>query len=152
MNLLLFKFVIVAQTLLMALPPGWCCTSALRADVPRDDRQQESTPATTPCGCPIAAQAIAQPKPLALPAALHPASHHPATSQPAPTSSTVHCCCTRDVTVNSQAKLVDDSSAVSLLPAAITSDPTHDLVADISRELEFPPGPSLMVLHCVWRC
>jgi hypothetical protein len=122
----LFQLVAVATSLLLALPPGWCCTPI----------RQDRTPASPePARCCHQTAADRPPQP----------------EQP-PARPNAECCCQRDATVPEQ-PVQPTGPAALVLPLladapTLLAGPGHGDTVGIPR----PPDPRLHVLQCVWRC
>jgi hypothetical protein len=120
--------------LLLALPPGWCCTFAFRAA--KQETPQE-TPKATPCCCPCCAKEAPPPDP---------------TPTPAPKAPDRCPCSDRHSTAPDALKVIaSDSGLVTPLPAI-------DLGLSwpgISALVHFPSpaAPTAShILNCVWLC
>lgn len=124
----LFKILTVWNALAMALPLGWCCPSPVEA---------AGTEAASVAPCPHC----------------QPQSTHEDDSAPqAPESpEKCPCCQVRTTTTGEHAVTAPVAEAWTPLDATIEAEPssTHGFEA---TEFIHPPGPSLQILHCVWRC
>lgn len=122
----LFKIFAVSNALAMALPFGWCCPSPAAA---------ESETASAPCP---RCQPQQSPDDQSAPAA-------PDSPEKCP------CCQVRATQTGAPISTAPAAEGWTALAAAIVSESpsAHDFEpAQFIR----PPGPSLQILHCVWRC
>jgi hypothetical protein len=126
MKSVLLQLLAVANSAVLALPPGWCGAFM------RHDRVQPA-PVQATC-CHRAAQG------------------HPSKSEQVPSRPTVECCCQRDATVPEKPVHLPDAPPLALplvadIPAMLVGQP-HGETAGVFVS----PGPPLHVLQCVWRC
>jgi len=130
MNSILHPILSIAYSILLALPPGWCCGVMLQTEGQAKQPAGESSQA-----------ACCQKK------------HVPADeSQHVPAPQAV-CCCDR--TAIAPEKAIPPAISVDFAFPAIL-----DVAAEMSDsyitwnlvELPYQSGPPLRVLRCVWRC
>jgi len=116
------------QALLLALPPGWCCIA------PQPAAAEQPLVATGYLDC------------------CHQDS--PTNDTPGPCSGRPIdlCCCHADMTIPAS-QLTMTGKAIFTVPVSLAGDTTTDQCAPRPLAVGLrPPGPSLQVLHCVWRC
>ena len=122
----LFQLVAVATSLVLALPPGWCCIPVSQGRTPAVPEPARCCHRTAPSGLPQPEEPPARP--------------------------TAECCCQRDATVPEQPVQPTGPAALAMpLPTdapALVARPGRADSAGIPR----PPDPRLHVLQCVWRC
>jgi hypothetical protein len=126
MNSLLQQLVAIAGSLILAIPPGWCCGSL--PVVPAD-----FTPVRSTC-------------------CHHTTKNRPNQSKPPVAPPTIKCCCQRDATAPE--KSIPKAEAAALVVALLVNMP-GDLDAQAcwaTESILHLPGPRLHVLQCVWRC
>jgi hypothetical protein len=126
MHAWLFNLLLLANTLMLTLPPGSCCRELLRAG--------EAKPAAKAC-C---------------------REHSPAdSSSSAPAPLAQHCRCPREAVAPSKARLEkprgEFAGWTAPLPL-IAPERISLLAAGRAIERFQNPGPSLQILLCVWRC
>jgi hypothetical protein len=126
------RTLMLACSLLLALPPGWCCM--VRAGVPTP-AAEKAAPHHCPC-CPC--QGTAKPKapephPLPLPPAQCP-------------------CDGRQATAPDATKASGDNLTLAAPPPVIDLVPTFSVDGDIVALPFFPSHVSLQLLHRVWLC
>jgi hypothetical protein len=130
---LLFKVVVVASTVGMALPTGWCCTTFGREPAP-------AAHAKTHC-CQRSCCQRRQMKQRADSGSLPPAGPN------------LRCCCQRDAAL--PVKRVQQSVAPTIVLPTVICDLSIDLrstVGWISSDPSLGEGPPINLLQCVWRC
>jgi hypothetical protein len=126
MNPLLQQLVAVAGSLVLAIPPGWCCGSV--PSVPAD-----SAPVRSTC-------------------CHHAAKNLPTKSKQPLAPPTVQCCCQRDATAPEKSTTISDAT-VMVVPLIVSVPGDPDGQAWCAKEsILHLPGPRLHVLQCVWRC
>jgi hypothetical protein len=124
----LFKILAVSNALAMTLPLGWCCPSPIAA--------AESETAL-PAPCPHC-QPQQSPDDESAPAA-------PDSGEKCP------CCQVRATTSGEEAGAAPVAQGRTSLVAAI--DPELPRIRGFEpAQFIHPTGPSLQILHCVWRC
>lgn len=126
MKAVLLRIAVCANSLLLALPPGWCSVFLLH------DR--------------------AQPAPVRASCCHQTAQDRPTPAKGVPSCPTVECCCRRDAAVPEKSVQPPDApDLVSLLPA-VTPPALPGLAQAVTADVLLLPGPRLHVLQCVWRC
>jgi hypothetical protein len=126
----LSRILVVMQALLLVLPPGWCCMSPAMATATR----------------PIAEKSCCQ------------QHENRGGEMPGPCrrDGQTGCCCPTDALAVSKVQARDESShhAVILLfcDATPSPAPAGDRSPTGPSGVPVFPGPSLQILHCVWRC
>ena len=123
----LFKILAISNALAMALPIGWCCPSPAAA------AQAE---AAAPAACPNCHRA--SPEEDGVPAA-------PESPEKCP------CCQVRAIAAGQPVPTAPDAEPWTVLPPAVESNAPAAIEHEPARFIS-PPGPSLQILHCVWRC
>ena len=122
----LLHLVAFASSVVLALPPGWCCGVV---------RHERTPPAPVQTGC-----------------CHHTAKGQPSEPEQPPAPPTVGCCCQRDATVPEKSVQPTDAPALVLpLAVELTADLGGQSPCQAAGVLT-PPGPRLHVLQCVWRC
>jgi hypothetical protein len=120
--------------LLLALPPGWCCTFALRA---AKQGISQGPPKATPCCCPCCAKEAPPPAPTPTPA--------PKTPDRCP-------CADRHSTAPDAPKVfASDPGLVTPLPAIDLAPSWPGISALVGFRSPAAPTSS-HVLNCVWLC
>lgn len=123
----LLRVAVVANALLLVLPPGWCQAVAAHCDI------EKSVPAATCC---------------------HQIPLQDSESEQAPVSPGIKCCCSRDAVVDRETVQPPEDHGLSLL--AVPSDSVTvscpQAMGDISTRANLHAGPPLRILQCVWRC
>ena len=126
MRAVLLQLVVAANSLVLALPPGWC-GAFLRPD------RAEPAPVQATC-CHRTAQG------------------HPSSPEQVPARPTVECCCQRDVTVPEKPPHLPEAPPLHLPPVADIAAPLVVQTYGEAAGVFVSPGPPLHVLQCVWRC
>ncbi len=129
--------------LLLALPPGWCCTPTAEATESHDAPPAEAP--VHPCGacCPGGASVPTD----------HPTPNDENIPERAPAApeKAGNCCCT----VQTSARPDDTERPLPAAPAgfAVTlASPVFAAVDDLAPSFLPPPSVPIHVLHCVWSC
>lgn len=135
------RVLVLACSLTLALPQGWCCLFAVQPA--RQAKQAGPCPrhGTPRCCCPCSAP---------LPSKSNP---DPSPSEPTP-APIRHCPCTdRNTTPPKSAveKIDADLGLVSFLPADGPQDQQAGVV-EFADQPGCPPPHALHVLHCQWLC
>jgi hypothetical protein len=128
-----FRHILVlSATLLLALPPGWCCF------MPRQTQASTRPEGSHDCchGSPVS-------------------PHHPTAPDrdEAPVAPATSCCCVTDATspADPQTPAADPSSVPLAVPVGDVSlsPASHPFIRDVQPHA---PSPPPRILHCVWLC
>ncbi len=125
----LFRILVFTQALLLALPPGWCCAA------PQSEAAEEPVPAT---GCPDCGHQDRQ------------ADETPGPCSQRPVDPCC-CCCVKAAIPAGQLKITAAASFSAPVSLAADAMAYQGLSRSATSGLP-PPGPSLQILHCIWRC
>jgi hypothetical protein len=124
----LFRILAVSNALAMALPLGWCCPSPVAA-------AKSETASVAPCPhCQPQRATEDESAPSA-----------PESPEKCP------CCQVRSTNANEQLSAAPVAQMAAALVAAIEPAPQSACNLEPTQFIH-PPGPSLQILHCVWRC
>ncbi|MGE0609451.1 MAG: hypothetical protein AB7O62_20335 [Pirellulales bacterium] len=124
MNAAVLKSLVLANALLLAMPPGWCC----RVPAIKDAAVRKSS-------C-CHQQTPERPAPSQMP------------GQPG-----LHCCCTRQATLPQAAVAPDHDGVNAVAVLAETALGPLQQTLPLSHALPaMAAGPPLRILNCVWRC
>lgn len=126
MRPVLLQLVAAAGSLVLALPPGWCCPPVRHV-------RPESAPVPSTCCHGRVPDRPADPEPPQAPVK-------------------AECCCQQEATVPEQPVQPPEPAVLaephmSGDPALVAGHVRADMVGVVA-----PPGPPLHVLQCVWRC
>ncbi|HZT81477.1 MAG TPA: hypothetical protein VFA26_14710 [Gemmataceae bacterium] len=125
--LTLLRGLVACNALLLALPPGWCCLPAARAE-------SAPQPASSSCCCEHAPPAPEQP-----------ASPHP--GKPCPRQ-----CCHRDATPPAAVDKLHLDSTPAALPAVVALGCDQPGSGPDGVPVVHLLARPLQLLHCVWLC
>lgn len=131
MRALLLNTIVLANALLVALPPGWCRGVCV-------DRQPAAAtqPAPAKPTCCQRAQTCPAPE-----------------SDQAPARPAARCCCSYDATAPEKVTASTDHAWAALpLIAGVLCPELSSPVSHFEAQPPDPSGPPLRVLQCVWRC
>jgi hypothetical protein len=132
---LLFKLLVLTNSVLLALPAGWCCRA------PAGPSHEAATVAQTapgPACCQHRSKRTAEKQAPQVPAP--------------PARNCCSCCLTTAALRPHVVKVTVDQAVAVFIPA-----PSPALTLAVARGVETPApplraGPSLQILHCVWLC
>lgn len=130
MNAVVFQIVVLANALLVALPPGWCCQDWAPGEAAKPV-------AVSCCGARLERPSLPSESP----------------SKPAE----AECCCDRNATVSFRNVAdKDDLRDAALWLAVAVPEPTQPRIGSpavvVEQRVYRDAGPPINILNCVWLC
>ncbi|HTU93341.1 MAG TPA: hypothetical protein VMF69_24890 [Gemmataceae bacterium] len=135
------RSLVLACSLLLALPQGWCCLLAMQTAKAATTTVSETTaPANTRGCCPCCPRNADR-------------DRNPAGKPSEPEKSTCFCCPDRDATLPSTSSIERvDTGFIVIVPPLDVIFPSVALLDGVAGSTFYLPAHQLHVLKCVWLC